>query len=200
MSFIHLDNILYGEDGVSIVANSTTRSKYTEDDIPVKSITNGLIILDNGQKVTGVKIMPRNIFILDSGMQNAIITNLKTVYNVIDYEFWIVVADRPVDINVYLSQLQLLYNSTTDPARRKIINDDINKANMFTNNNVVDTEYFLLFKEKDGELINKRIRNLINNFANAGLTAFQTTNDDLRMILDNFLNGGMTTEFGTVLS
>ncbi len=182
------------------MANSTTRSKYTEDDIPVKSITNGLIILDNGQKVTGVKIMPRNIFILDSGMQNAIITNLKTVYNVIDYEFWIVVADRPVDINVYLSQLQLLYNSTTDPARRKIINDDINKANMFTNNNVVDTEYFLLFKEKDGELINKRIRNLINNFANAGLTAFQTTNDDLRMILDNFLNGGMTTEFGTVLS
>ncbi len=182
------------------MANSTTRSKYTEDDIPVKSITNGLIILDNGQKVTGVKIMPRNIFILDSGMQNAIITNLKTVYNVIDFEFWIVVADRPVDINVYLSQLQLLYNSTTDPARRKIINDDINKANMFTNNNVVDTEYFLLFKEKDGELINKRIRNLINNFANAGLTAFQTTNDDLRMILDNFLNGGMTTEFGTVLS
>lgn len=182
------------------MANSTTRSKYTEDDIPVKSITNGLIILDNGQKVTGVKIMPRNIFILDSGMQNAIITNLKTVYNVIDYEFWLVVADRPVDINVYLSQLQLLYNTTTDPARRKIINDDINKANMFTNNNVVDTEYFLLFKEKDGELINKRIRNLINNFANAGLTAFQTTNDDLRMILDNFLNGGQTTEFGTVLS
>ena len=68
------------------MANSTTRSKYTEDDIPVKSITNGLIILDNGQKVTGVKIMPRNIFILDSGMQNAIITNLKTVYNVIDYD------------------------------------------------------------------------------------------------------------------
>jgi len=182
------------------MANSTTRSKYTEDDVPVKSITNGQIILDNGQKVTGVKIMPRNIFILDSGMQNAIITNLKTVYNVIDYEFWTVVADRPVDINVYLSQLQLLYNTTTDPARRKIINDDINKANMFTNNNVVDTEYFLLFKEKDGELINKRIRNLINNFANACLTAFQTTNDDLRMILDNFLNCGQTTEFGTVLS
>jgi len=174
------------------------KSKYT--DVPVKDITNGVIVLDNNEKVSGIKIMPRNIFILDSGMQNAIITNLKTVYNVIDYEFWIVVADRPVDINVYLSQLQLLYNTTTDPARRKIINDDINKANMFTNNNVVDTEYFLLFKEKDGELINKRIRNLINNFANAGLTAFQTTNDDLRMILDNFLKGGMTTEFGTVLS
>ena len=78
--------------------------------------------------------------------------------------------------------------------------EDINKANMFMSNSVVDTEYFLLFKEKDSDLIQKRIRNLINNFASAGLTAFQTNNDDLRMILDNFLNGGQTTTIGTVMS
>ena len=189
---------MYGKVGALTMAKKI-KSKYTNDDIPVKGITNGTIILENNQKVTGVKIMPRNIFILESSVQDAIITNLKTVYNVIDYEFWIVVADRPVNINVYLSQLQLLYNTTTDPAKRKIINEDINKANSFMANSVVDTEYFLLFKEKDSEIINKRVRNLINNFANAGLTAFQTTNDDLRMILDNFLNGGQTTNFGTVL-
>lgn len=178
------------------------KGKYTNDDVPVKGIANGVIYLEGRQnlKVTGVKIMPRNIFILDPNMQSAIITNLKTVYNVIDYEFWIVVADRPVDINVYLSELELLYNRTNDPARRKIINQDLEKANMFMSNNVVDTEYFLLFKEKNDDVIVKRIRNLINNLANAGLTAYQTTNDDLRMILDNFLNGGVTTEFGTVLS
>lgn len=182
------------------MAKKPARSKYTNDDIPVKGITNGVITLDNGEKVTGVKIMPRNIFILEPNMQSAIITNLKTVYNIIDYEFWIIVADRPVDINVYLAQLQLLYNNSNDPIKRKIINEDINKANMFMANSVVDTEYYLLFKERDNELINKRIRNLISNFANAGLTAFQTTNDDLRTILDNFLNGGQTTEFGTVVS
>ena len=177
-----------------------TRSKYTVDDIPVKNITNGIIELDNGEKVTGVKIMPKNIFILDPDMQNATIENLKNVYNIIDYEFWIIAADRPVDINTYLSQLQLLYNSLTSPIKRKLVMDDINKANMFMNNNVVDTEFFLLFKTKDNDLIMKRIRNLINNFANAGLTTSQTSNDDLRMILDNFLNGGTTTTFGTVVS
>ena len=78
--------------------------------------------------------------------------------------------------------------------------DDINKANMFMNNNVVDTEFFLLFKTRDNELIGKRIRNLVNNFAAAGLSTSQTSNDDLRMILDNFLNGGTTTTFGTVVS
>ena len=185
-----------GRVGVFKMARNNKESNYY---IPVKSITNGMIILDNNQKVTGVKIMPRNIFILDQYMQDSIITNLRNVYNMIDYEFWIVAADRPVDISVYLSQLQLLYNNVQDNARRKLIVDDINKANMFMNNNVVDTEYYLLFKEKDSDLIQKRIRNLINSFAGAGLTSRQTTNDDLRMILDNFLNGGQTTTFGTVI-
>ena len=175
------------------------KNKYTNDDIPVKEIKNGLIILDNGEKVTGVKIMPKNIFILDQMTQDAIISNLRTVYNTIDYEFWLIAADRPVDINIYLSQLELLYNNVTNPAKRKIILDDINKGNLFMNNNVVDTEYFLLFKEKNDELIQKRIRNLINTFAGASLVAYQTSNNDLRMILDNFLNGGVTTTFGTVL-
>ena len=176
------------------------KSKYTVDDVPVKNIVNGIIELDNGEKVTGVKIMPKNIFILDPDMQRITIENLKNVYNIIDYEFWIVVADRPVDINTYLSQLQLLYNNLSSPIKRKLVMDDINKANMFMNNNVVDTEFYLLFKTKDNELIAKRIRNLINNFAQAGLSTSQTSNDDLRMILDNFLNGGVTTTFGTVVS
>ena len=176
-----------------------TRSKYTNDFVPVKSITNGMILLDNGEKVTGVKIFPRNIFILEEEAIYGIINNLRNVYNIIDYEFWIIAADRPVDINAYLSQLQLLYNSQQNPVKRKLIIDDINKANMFTNNNVVDTEFYLLFKEKDLEKIQKRIRTLIQSFASAGLQSKQTSNDDLRVILDNFLNGGQTTKFGTVI-
>lgn len=176
------------------------RNRYTEQFVPVKSITNGMIILDNNEKVSGVKIMPRNIFIADQETQNAIISNLKNVYNLIDYEFWVIAADRPVDINVYLSQLQLLFNSVNDPVKRKLIMEDINKANLFMNNNIVDTEYYLLFKETNNEVILKRIRGLINAFANAGLNTHQVSNDDLRIILDNFLNGGQTTTFGTVVS
>lgn len=178
----------------------TIKSKYTADDIPVRDIVNGEIILNNKERVTGVKIEPRNIFIMEQEMQDMVINNLKDVYNMIDYEFWIVVADRPVDINLYLSQLQLLYNSTSDVKKRQLIISDINKANMFVTNNVVDTEYYLLFKHKDTEIIQKRIKNLISYFANAGLISKQTSNDDLRIILDNFLNGGQTTTLGTVMS
>lgn len=176
------------------------KSKYTNESfVPVKSITNGMIILDNNEKVTGIKIMPRNIFIADQDTQNAIIANLRNVYNMIDYEFWIIAADRPVDINVFLSQLQLLYNSVQDQAKKKLILEDIDKANLFMNNNIVDTEYFLLFKEKNNDVALKKIRQLINAFASAGLNSHQVTNDDLRIILDNFLNGGQTTTFGTVI-
>ena len=185
---------------MSLKKKKTVKSKYTEQFVPIKNITNGMILLDNNEKVTGLKIIPRNIFISDSDTQLAIITNLQNVYNVIDYEFWIIAADRPVDINVFLSELQLLYAKTTDSVTRKIIIEDIEKANTFSNNNVVDTEYFLLFKSKDVEVLNKRLRQLITMFANAGLNSHQVTNDDLRVILDNFLNGGQTTSFGGVFA
>ena len=68
------------------------------------------------------------------------------------------------------------------------------------NNNVVDTEYYILFKEKNPEIMQKKVRLLINGLSGCGLVASQTTNGDLRVILDNFLNGGRTTEFGTVIS
>ena len=175
-------------------------SKYSEDWVPIKNIMNGMIQLENGQYVTGIKVAPKNIFILDQGERDNIIFSLQNFYNMIDYEFWIVVADRPVDINLYLSQLQLLYQRCTDGAVRKLIIQDINKANAFMSAeyNVVDTEYFILFKEKRLEIVQKRLHNLIAGLANASINSSQVSNADLRMILDNFLNGGMTTTFGTV--
>jgi hypothetical protein len=175
-------------------------SKYTEDWVPVRDIVNGTILLENKLVVTGVKVMPRNIFILDEQSQANIMTGLKNFYNQLDFEFWLVCADRPVDITVYLSQLQLLYNETQQPAIRKLIMEDINKGNNFINNNVVDTEYYILFKEKNPDLMQKKVRLLINGLSGCGLVASQTTNEDLRVVLDNFLNGGVTTEFGTVVA
>lgn len=176
-----------------------TRSKYTSDWVPVKSITNGVIILDNNDKVAGIKIQPRNIFILEQDMQSSIISNLKNVYNMIDYEFWIIAADRPVDLNAYLANLQVLYNKVQNPVKRKIIVEDINKANEFMHNNVVDTEYYLLFRERNIDIIQKRVRELIQAFSASGLQSEPTTNEDLRVILDNFLNGGQVSKFGTVM-
>lgn len=178
---------------------SSKGNKYTEGWIAVRSISNGMVVLDNNEKVTGVKITPRNIFIMDEDSQNNIIRALNNFYNTIDFEFWLVVSDRVVDISLYQSQLQLLYNNVTKPKLRKLIMQDINKGNYFKSNNVVDTEYFLLFREKNPELIQKRIRALINGYATCSLNAMQTTNEDLRTLIDNFINGGVRTQFGTVM-
>lgn len=174
-------------------------SNFTENWLPVKAIQNGMIITYDNLKVSGVKIAPRNIFILDAQAQDNILISLRNFYNMLDFEFWLVVADRPVDISVYMSQLQLLYNETQSPSIRKLIMQDIEKGNTFINNNIVDTEYYILFKEKNPDDVQKKVRMLINGLATCGLNASQTSNDDLRIILDNFLNGGTTTEFGTVM-
>lgn len=186
-----------GRDGV--VKMSSKASGTTESFVPVKAIVNNMIELDSGYKVAGVKVSPKNIFILDENEQFNVIDRLKDFYNTIDFEFWLIIADRPVDISVYIAQLQMQYNEAKDPVIRKLINEDMSKANDF-NDNVSDVEFYFLFKEKNVEMVQKKIRLMINGLATAGLTSSQANNDDLRSILDNFLNGGTTYEFGTVMA
>ena len=191
-----------GKVGVIEVATkkgSSSTSKFTEDWLPVRSIQNNMIITKNNYKVGGVKISPRNIFILDPDTQNNILIGLRNFYNTIDYEFWLIVADRPVDISVYMSQMQLLLNETNSPAIRKLIMQDIEKGETFIRNNIVDTEYYFMFRSKNVDELQKRIRQMINGLATCGLNASMISNSDLRLVLENFLNGGNTTEFGTVM-
>lgn len=182
-------------------SNVPSGVSFAEDWLPVKGILNGMIQLDDGSYVTGVKVMPKNIFIMDQGSQNSTIYNLRNFYNSIDFEFWLLIADRPVDIDVYLSQLQLMYNNAQTNEIRKLIMQDINKANLFMSAeyNVVDTEYYILFKEKRLELVQKKLHSIISGLASAGLQSIQTSNNDLRIVLDNFLNGGEQSNFGAVM-
>ena len=178
---------------------SNTKKPTTENWVPIKDITDGCIITTNGMKVTGVKIRPRNIFILDQISQDNTLIALKNFYNMIDFEFWLISADKPVDISGYLANLQLLYNQTTDPRKIKLINQDIEKANKFMRDNVTDTEYYILFKDKNADMLQKRIRTIILGLSNCGLDSTQVSNADLRVILDSFFNGGMNTENKVVL-
>ena len=209
---------MFGEDGVLVMNskinnnmnkqpvnnqsknnNTQNTSGFTEDWISVKSISNGMIILPHNEKVTGVKIYPKNIFILDPIQQEGILNAMKNFYNMLNFEFWMIAADRPVDISVYQSQLQIMLQNAQNPAQIKIIAQDIDKANMFINNQVVDTEYYVLFKEKNMDLLQQKLRDVINGFASCSLSASPTSDDEMRLILDNFLNGGVRTDFGTVV-
>ncbi len=178
---------------------SSKTSGTTESFVPVRAIMNNMIELDNGMKVAGVKVAPKNIFIMEENDQFGVIDGLKDFYNTLDFEFWLVIADRPVDISVYIAELQMMYNQSQNPIIRKIINQDLSKAEDF-NDDVSDIEFYFLFKEKNVEIVQKKIRLMINGLANAGLASSQANNEDLRSILDNFLNGGQKTEFGTVLA
>lgn len=182
--------------------NSGPKSKFSDAWLPVKQIMNGMIQLDSGYYVTGVKVHPKNIFIMDEQARDGMVYNLRNFYNTIDFEFWLIIADRPVDINLYLAELQKMYNSATNGAIRKLILQDINKANQFMNveYNVVDTEYYLIFQEKKLEILQKKLHTMISGLANAGLQSSQTSNADLRMVLDNLLNGGEAINFGTVMN
>ena len=44
---------------------SSKTSGTTESFVPVRAIMNNMIELDNGMKVAGVKVAPKNIFIME---------------------------------------------------------------------------------------------------------------------------------------
>ena len=178
---------------------SSKNNAGTESFMPVKTIVNNMIELDNGEKGVGVKIYPKNIFILEENDQFGIIDGLKDFYNTLDFEYWLIIADRPVDISLYIAQLQMQYNKAQNPVIRKLINQDLSKADDFSNG-VSDLEFYILFKERNIDIIQKRIRLMINGLASAGLASSQANNDDLRSILDNFLNSGQKYTFGTVMA
>lgn len=176
-------------------------SKFSEEWVPITEIANGMIKLEKGYYVTGVKVEPKNIFILDVNEESNVIGNFRNLYNTIDYEFWLIIADRPVDIAVYISQLQVEHSKQQSPAIRKLILQDIQKAEAFMGPeyNVVDTEYYILFREIKQELINKRLTGLMTGLVNCGLNSVKVSNEDLRALIDNFYNGNAKVEFGMVV-
>ena len=72
----------------------STNSSTTESFVPVKAIINNMIELDSGFKVAGVKVAPKNIFIMEENEQFGVIDGLKDFYNTLDFEFWLVIADK----------------------------------------------------------------------------------------------------------
>lgn len=173
--------------------------KYTENWLNLKTISNGIMYTKEGFMVAGVKVEPKNIFILESYQGANIINGLTNFYNMIDFEFWIMAVDRPVDISMYQAEMQLLYNRTQDPKLRKIIAQDMNKGDSFVNNDVADIEFFILFKEKKMDILQKKVRNIINGLAGCNLIGSQASTEDMRMLLDNILNGGNKYESGGVM-
>lgn len=189
--------------------NSGSSTKFTEDWLPIVDIKNGYIrvkgdgLLGGDQYVTGVRIEPKNIFITDTQNQALVINSLMDFYNTMNFEFWLICCDRPVDINLYKSELEIMLNEASTPQIRKLISEDIRKCEEFSGPiyNSVDTEFYILIKDsvKNVEKLQKNIAIMISGLAQAQLNSRQITDEDARVILDSFFNDGQKTEFGTVM-
>ena len=185
-------------------------AKSAEDWLPIVDIKGSYIevkganALEGNQYVTGVRVEPKNIFISDEIVQRQAINGLTNFYNTIDYEFWLMCCDRPVDINLYKSQLEIMYADATSQEQRKLITEDLRKVDQFIGPeiNAVDTEFYLLFKApvKQTELIQKRVSNMISGLASAGLNCRQITEEDIRVLLDSVFNDSERVEYGTVMT
>ena len=75
-------NSLSNKEQESVVNNKII--KWTENWINVKKISNGIIYNNLGEMVTGIKIQPKNIFILDGSSMDNTLIGLMNFYNIIN--------------------------------------------------------------------------------------------------------------------
>ena len=158
----------------------------------VRQITSGVIVLNSGELVSGVKVIPRNIFIMQQDDTNAIIYALSKFYDSIDFDYWLIIGDKPVGLTDYFNSVQNIYNNNSSDHVRAIARDDIAKANKYVSGDygVSDTEYFLLFKEKSIQGVQDKISKIISGIKDCELDAVQVSNDELRLVMDTFLSNG----------
>ena len=107
----------------------------------------------------------------------------------------LIVADRPVDINLYLSQFHLQFEALTQIARKLLLKILKSRIVWQWVVNAVDTEYYILFRDKSTEVLQKRVQTLISQLASTGLVSRQVSQDDLSFY-SKFLKWGVKNDLG----
>ena len=69
----NVNNRVQSQNNKPVKKPTKSNSTFTENWVRIRSIKNGIITLPNREMITGVKIEPRNIFILDGITQDNII-------------------------------------------------------------------------------------------------------------------------------
>ena len=84
-------------------------SPFTEDWLPIRDIQNGMILTTDKYYVTGVKITPRNIFILD----NDIVYHCGSSINRIGYKTFSITMINDKEIcNILIDKVNKIINKT----------------------------------------------------------------------------------------
>ena len=147
--------------------------------------------LDNNKTIGGVKIGSINLSLLFDQEQQMKVSQLKKVFNSIDYTFKIFCIDKPINLDNNLNILGAKIKSEKNKHKQKLLEEDYDFISSLNNRkSVVNREFFLIIEEdSDNEtLLNQKINDLIQEFTSMGLSCDKISSEEWRDLLYVMLN------------
>lgn len=120
---------------------SSTAQQYLD----IVDITNDLLILKDGSAAMVMELSAINFGLLSEPEQDAIIYAYAALINSLSFPVQIVISSRPKDVSLYLEYIDEQHaQATTDMRRQQIASYRQFVANLITEQNVLDKNFFVV--------------------------------------------------------
>ena len=159
----------------------------TESLVPVKSISDGIIQLNNGKYVTVLEVLPLNFYLKSELEQKNIITGFAAWLKIAPSRLQIAVQTRPADIDAFCERLEGYYNSEPNENCRRMIFEDAQLVNYIAENQAVTRRFYIVLpyegKSEEMSAICDEMSDTVNTARQyleaCGLETVTHTNEDI---------------------
>lgn len=139
--------------------------------IDIDKIVDDAMILKKEKKtivVKGIKITPRNILIENEVTQSHIINHLRGIFNRLQFPLYHQYVYSKVNIMNHYEHLQELFEQETNPIIKELIEDDLRKANAFSEH-YKELSFFILIQSENQSELQKNFNDLCLEFERSPL-------------------------------
>ncbi len=144
MKIPDLKSIVFG------VPKEQINNDSTESLVPVKSISDGIIQLNNGKYVTVLEVLPLNFYLKSELEQKNIISGFAAWLKIAPSRLQIVAQTRPADIDAFCERLEDYYNSEPNENCRRMIFEDAQLVNYIAENQAVTRRFYIVLPYEGG--------------------------------------------------
>lgn len=162
----------------------SAEEKAAQDWMPIYDIHNEIAFRRDQELVTAIKVQPVNIHLLSEKEQRVKISALHEVLNGIDVAHQFFSVAKPVDLDAYISELEL-YKEDASFRKTRILDHYIQvAAAKASSGTALERLFFVVLsrkRETNAEmLLYEQAKSIASNLTSAGLTADVCTEQELR--------------------
>lgn len=136
----------------------STKSKATQDFVPIKEVRDGIAVLKNGSMRAIIMASSLNFALKSEDERNSIIYQFQNFLNSLDFPIQIFIQSRRLDIRPYIALLEERYKDQLNELMKIQIREYISFIKNFTENSNIMTKSFFVVIPYDPPVVGSNLR------------------------------------------